>query len=549
MGNGFGKETLSVEFTSDAQSLPDTDILEAVVALANTDGGTVYLGVEDNGTPTGLHRNHRDSTGLAAMIANRTVPSISVRTQIIDTEESSVMEIKVPKSPSVVSTKSGKVLRRLLKIDGTPESVPMYPYEIATRLSDLGRLDISAQPIPDATPNDFDAVERNRLRRIIRSYRSSDHNLLELADDELEKALRFTTTLNGETVPTLTGLLMLGKEEALQRFIPTHEAAFQVLVGTEVRVNQSYHGPLLQIIEQINDMFTPWNSSTELSVGLFSLMVPEFDENAFREAIVNAFGHRDYTLLGRVRIQLDDYGLTISNPGGFVEGINIHNLLTAEPHGRNPCLMDALKRTGLAERTGRGIDRIYEGALHFGRPLPDYSASNERNVSVFQQRSAPDALFVQMLAEEQERSGKGLSINALLILNMLKNDRRCSYDALQEALDINNQRLRAILGQLTESGLIEGSGAGGRRTFTLGSRIYKRRGKAIEYVRQSDIDRIRYQELILKLSSEQGSITKNDVMNLLHLDANQAYYQLSKLIQAGKISKIGSGRNTRYARK
>lgn len=37
MGNGFGKETLSVEFTSDAQSLPDTDILEAVVALANTD--------------------------------------------------------------------------------------------------------------------------------------------------------------------------------------------------------------------------------------------------------------------------------------------------------------------------------------------------------------------------------------------------------------------------------------------------------------------------------------------------------------------------------
>jgi ATP-dependent DNA helicase RecG len=478
------------------------------------------------------------------MIANRTVPSISVRTQIIDTEESSVMEIKVPKSPSVVSTKSGKVLRRLLKIDGTPESVPMYPYEIATRLSDLGRLDISAQPIPDATPNDFDAVERNRLRRIIRSYRSSDHNLLELADDELEKALRFTTTLNGETVPTLTGLLMLGKEEALQRFIPTHEAAFQVLVGTEVRVNQSYHGPLLQIIEQINDMFTPWNSSTELSVGLFSLMVPEFDENAFREAIVNAFGHRDYTLLGRVRIQLDDYGLTISNPGGFVEGINIHNLLTAEPHGRNPCLMDALKRTGLAERTGRGIDRIYEGALHFGRPLPDYSASNERNVSVFQQRSAPDALFVQMLAEEQERSGKGLSINALLILNMLKNDRRCSYDALQEALDINNQRLRAILGQLTESGLIEGSGAGGRRTFTLGSRIYKRRGKAIEYVRQSDIDRIRYQELILKLSSEQGSITKNDVMNLLHLDANQAYYQLSKLIQAGKISKIGSGRNT-----
>ena len=49
-----------------------------------------------------------------------------------------VMQIDVPKSRSVVSTKSGKVLRRRMKVDGTPESVPMYPYEIATRLSDLG---------------------------------------------------------------------------------------------------------------------------------------------------------------------------------------------------------------------------------------------------------------------------------------------------------------------------------------------------------------------------------------------------------------------------
>ena len=56
-GNEYGKETLSVEFKSDTKSLPDTDILEAMVMLANTDGGTVYLGVEDNGTPTGLHQN------------------------------------------------------------------------------------------------------------------------------------------------------------------------------------------------------------------------------------------------------------------------------------------------------------------------------------------------------------------------------------------------------------------------------------------------------------------------------------------------------------
>lgn len=62
-------------------------------------------------------------------------------------------------------------------MDGTPESVPMYPYEIATRLSDLGRLDYSAQPVMESTRDDLDPLERDRLRKIIASYQSSDRNL------------------------------------------------------------------------------------------------------------------------------------------------------------------------------------------------------------------------------------------------------------------------------------------------------------------------------------------------------------------------------------
>ena len=545
MAHEYGEETLSVEFKSDLKQLPDSNLVEAVVALANTDGGILYVGVEDDGTPTGIHDKHQDIVGLSAMIANRTVPPVSARVQIVG-DKTPVIRIEVPKSRSVVSTHSGKILRRRMKIDGTPESVPMYPYEIATRLSDLGRLDYSEQPIAGTTREDFDPLERERLRRIISSYKSSDHALLELSDEELEKALKLTVSTDGTNTPTLTGLLLLGKEEALQRFVPTNEAAFQVLEGTEIKVNQTYRGPLLKTIEQIADMFKPWNPATELNVGLFSMMVPEFDERAFREALVNAFGHRDYSLLGRVRVMLDDAGLTISNPGGFVEGINIHNLLTAEPHGRNLCLMDALKRTGLAERTGRGIDRIFEGALHYGRPLPDYSASNERNVSVFLSRSAPDSSFVEMLAQEQERSGKQMSIDGLLILDTLRNERRCDFASLHKELDMSEQRLRTMLGQLTEIGLIEGSGSGQKRTYMLGSKVYKRSGKTVEYVRQTDIDRIRYPELIMKLINRQGYATKTDVMELLHLDGNQAYYQLSKLVADKRVKKVGGGRNTRY---
>ena len=108
------------------------------------------------------------------------------------------------------------------------------------------------------------------------------------------------------------------------------------------------------------------------------------------------------------------------------------------------------------------------------------------------------------------------------------------------------QSLRTVLGQLTESGLVESSGTGVRRTYTLGAKVYRRSGKTVEYVRQSDIDRVRYPELIMKLMREQKSVSKNDVMELLHLDKNQAYYQLRKLVSEGHVKKVGGGRNARY---
>ena len=125
MAHEYGKETLSKEFKSDRdKGLPDFELVEAVVALANTDGGCVYLGVEDDGTATGVQRKHQDPVGLSAMIANRTVPPISVRAQLVG-DGVTVIQVDVPKSHSVVSTKSGRILRRMMKVDGTPESVPI----------------------------------------------------------------------------------------------------------------------------------------------------------------------------------------------------------------------------------------------------------------------------------------------------------------------------------------------------------------------------------------------------------------------------------------
>ena len=539
------KESLTVEFKSDRKTISDDTIVEGVVALANTDGGSLYIGIEDNGTPTGAQPVHRDPLRIKALIASKTVPSVSVRAEL-EGKDVVVMHLEVARSASIVATSSGKILRRRLKTDGSPERIPMYPYEISTRLSDLGKLDLSAQPVPDATREDFDPIERDRLRHLVETNPMSDQTLLGLSDEELEKSLRLITVIGGKEIPTLTGLLMIGKQASLESFVPTHQASFQVLQGTDIKSNVSYTRSLVYTIEKINELIEPWNQSTEIHLGLFSQQVPDFDKRAIREALVNAFGHRDYSILGRVRVQIDDNGLQIVSPGGFIEGISINNLLTAEPHGKNPCLMDALKRVGLAERTGRGVDRIFEGSLKFGRPLPDYSASNATNVSLFIARSKPDTGFVQMLEDEQARSGKPLSLQALLVLDVLKQRRRCTVAEFSELVDIPMGQLKNTLESLIEAGLLEAVGSGKHRSYVLSHSVYKKEGKSKEYVRQTDIDRIRYPEMILKLVEKQGRITTSDVQELLHLEASSAYYEIKKLIDQKKLKSIKKGRNSYY---
>lgn len=544
MSNIGFKENLVNEFKSDRTCLPDSDIIDAVVAFANTDGGDLYLGVENDGQITGLHNRHKDITQLAAFIANRTVPPVSVRSEILEFDLP-VLRISVPKRPSVVATSDGKIQRRRLKPNGEPENVPMYPYEITARLSSLSLLDYSAQPVPDATYQDLDPVERERLRNIIRSYRG-EVALLELNDEELDKALQLVTIQDGAIVPTFCGMLLIGRKEALKRRMPTAEASIQVLVGTDIKANESFYLPILAAFEKISDAFSAWNHSEEMEQGLFRITIPDYDPRAFREALVNAFCHRDYSVLGRVLVQINDEGMTISNPGGFIEGIRVDNLLDAEPHGRNPALADAMKRIGLAERTGRGIDRIFEGSLLYGRLLPDYSNSTQSNVKLFIPKGPTDKAFICMVSEEQQRLGRSLPIHLLLVLDAIKQLHRASVQDVSERTHTDESRVRVVLENLVESGLVERLGNGRGRYYIMSSRYSKETNSTVGYVRNRDIDALRHQELVMQLAQAKEEVTRADVVELLHVTPPQAYRILQKLKDAGRLSLEGKGAGARY---
>lgn len=543
MNIGFN-EDLTHEFKSDLKKLSDNDIIDAVVAFANTDGGELYLGVEDDGEITGLHKDHLDVTQLSAFIANKTVPPIAVRAEILELGLP-VLKIEIPKKTAIVSSSIGKIQRRRIKPDGTPENVPLYPYEIATRLSSLSLFDYSAQPVPDSEYSDLDVVERERLRNIIRAYRG-EVALLELDDHELDKALQLVTMHNGKLVPTFCGLLLIGKKEKLRSMMPTAESAIQVLSGTDIRINESFYLPILAAFEKIMDYFTAWNREEELEMGLFRISIPDFDQRAFREALVNAFSHRDYASLGRVRVQINDDGMTIANPGGFIEGIRVDNLIDAEPHGRNPVLADALKRIGLAERTGRGIDRIYEGSLLYGRLLPDYSQSTSNNVKLFIPKGPTDKAFIQMISQEHQRMGRSLPIYSLLAMNSLRRFHRASVQDIAGDVNTDESRIRVTLEILTESGLVEAGGTGRGRYYMLGSKYYKTKQDMVSYTRQKGIDSIRYEELIMQLAVQQGYVKRSDVIALLHISPPQAYRILAKLATSNKLQIIGKGAGAKY---
>lgn len=539
------KETVNIEFKSDKKGLPDSSLIESVVGLANTNGGELFLGVEDDGTISGVSPNHEDITGLVALVANRTIPSLRVDAEIIKEKNKKIIRIIIPKSKSIISTSDGKMLRRRLKLDGTPENAPMYPFEINSRLAELNLLDFSAQILSGASINDFDNNERARLRNIIK-LRKGDNSLLDLSDEELDKALRFVKEENGILYPTITGMLLIGKESKIKELMPTAESSFQVLEGTQIRVNEHFFKPLLATFEIFENYMKVWNPEREMESGLFRIPIPEFSDKAFREGLVNAFCHRDYTMLGTTRVSINDEGLTISNPGGFVEGVNLNNLLTVEPHGRNPALADSLKRIGLAERTGRGIDRIFEGSIVYGRPLPDYSESTDKEVKLFIPRAEPDISFAKMISDEEQKIGRSLPINSLLILSTLQRQRRLPLHELAMSIGISETRTRAAVEALVESGLVEAIESGRNRSYILSEKVYKRQNNIEGYVRQTASDYSRIEEMICSLAKQRGNITRSDVMKLLRIDSSKAYYLLKKIVKNGRLISEGIGRSAKY---
>lgn len=542
-------ESRSIEFKSDRKCLGDQELIDTVVCLANDGGGHLFIGVEDDGTVTGLHSSHQTHPErLAAFVSSRTVPPVSVSVAfgefLVGEHILPVAIITIPTSAQPVATSDGRLLIRYLDTQGKPGCRPFYPHEVTSWKADRGQVDVTTQPITGATWEDLDPLEFARLRRLVEENRG-DIALLELSDQEIAAALGFV--FRETTTPTLAGLLMVGKESALRKYLPAHEIAFQVLRGTDVTVNEIHRWPILRSVERVIEGFEVRNEERELNIGLFRVGIPAYDPRGFREALNNALVHRDYLRLGAVHVQLYEDRVVINNPGGFVEGVRVDNLLRIGPQPRNPRLADCFKRIGLVERTGRGISIIYAGQLRNGRRPPGYDRSTETSVSVTLYGGPADLDFVQMILTHESDQGRSLNVSQLLILDHIHRERDIDTALATHLTQLPESEARTALESLVETGLLERRGARRARTYHLSAGVYRELGQPAAYVRTHGFERPQMEQMILQYVEAHNRITRREVVGLCRVSENQAGYLLRILVERNVLKLVGRGRTAYYA--
>ena len=121
----------------------------------------------------------------------------------------------------------------------------------------------------------------------------------------------------------------------------------------------------------------------------------------------------------------------------------------------------------------------------------------------------------------------------------------CLFMILQKKTNISEMKVRSVVEKLTEAGLLETLGNTKGRVYILSAKVYHNKAN---YVRQTDIEKIRYPELIMRLVEQQKTITRKDVINLLHVTPSQAYRILKKLVENGELKISGSTRNAQYTK-
>jgi ATP-dependent DNA helicase RecG len=522
-------EGIDLEF-KEARSKFDNSrcsLFDYCAAISNGRGGKLILGVREKprevkGTEfvRGTHQK------LSHEVWERL--RIHVDVEEFDYRGRRVLIFHIPKHPLAARVKSGGKGDKYTYPVRRGESLGEMDDQRTREILNEDQPDFTAGIVPGLTPDDLDkqAIEVFRQKWAGKAGRK------EYSSFDDEKVLKNTGLIDAKGI-TFGGLILVGKEEALRKYLPDAEIIFEWRHDsqqTHYDFRKNWRGPFISIDDDIWNTINARNLRIPFQEGFFQREIWAFDEKSVREAVHNAVMHRDYSIKGRsVFIKASPREFLIESPGGFPPGITLENVLS-EKEWRNRSLAEGFEKIGLAERSSQGLDDIFEKSIRDGKGMPDLSRSDSRSVLLSIPAQVKDKDFILYLERISNERQVHLSFEEIYALERIRDGQKVRMP------DFKNKFLKL--------GIIEPIGKGRGTKYILSQRYYETIGQSGQHTRLKGLSRDRIKEMIMNHIEEGKPCTIESLLTgFPECKPQDLSNMLQELKRSGKIYFKGSRRN------
>ncbi len=519
------KEGENLEFKEAKTKYDFEKLVKYCTALANEGGGRIVFGITDKRPRTvagsqAFQQPERTRAGLIERL------HLNIDFNIVNHPDGRVLIFTIPTHPIGNPVKyKGIYWQRQ-----GDSLIEMTEDRLRSIFAEAGH-DFSADICVGATMDDLDqaAIEdfRNRWFK-----KSGNQGLTTLSQEQLLTDAE--ALVDGKL--TYAALILFGNRKALGRYLAQAEVVFEYRssdasgpAGQRKEFRQgffSFYDDLWELINLRNDI-------QHFQSGLFVLDVPTFSERVVREAVLNAVSHRDYQLGGSIFIRQYPRRLVVESPGGFPVGINEQNILDRQSP-RNRRVADIFAKCGLVERSGQGMNLMYELSIQESKARPDFSNSDQYQIMLTLDGEIHDPRFLQFLEKVGRETVKLFSTADFLLLDHIHRERKIP------------EHLKKRLQSLVDMGVVERLGRGRGVKYILSRQYYKMTGEKGTYTRKKGLDRETNKALLLKHIKE-NKIDGSRLKELTQVLPTLSYDQIKKLVaelqKEGKIFKTGITRS------
>ena len=521
--------------------------VEMAVCMANGGGGTVVFGVADRvvgrdeairGVPHDL-----DANRLKLAVYDSTDPKITPVFEELYVPEGTgrlVLMHVHPGMPPHTDTRGRGTIRV-----GT-DCKPLTGTLRRRLVEATGEDDFTAETIDIPVVRIISAAAMESLRAAAAAERAPAE-LLGLEDDDLLTAIGVVR--NGR--PTRAAVLLAGSPSEIRTHIPYHDwTHVRMTSDTEYGDRADGNDALTVALPRILDRIMAENPIETVRSGPYHFEYRTYPETALREALLNALCHADLRVASPRLVKQYADRIEITNPGGLVGDLTPGNILHHAPATRNHCLVEALSRLRLVNRTNLGMERIFSSLLIEGKPPPEIDDMGD-GVRITFRASALSAPFRAFVAEEATQ-GRVLVVDELLVLNHLLDRPHIDAPTAANLCQRPLGRGEAILSSMeTERGYVLRMRDRQRALWGLDPKLLDRIAPPAPLGDGDRIDRRAAESKVLDVIEDRArrrapGLTNADVRRITGLDRHQVRRLIEKLVDAGQVRIVGRGRGARY---